>query len=55
MTIGKKDAVKSINVDLKDKVITINFNENQRLENSVITQLINDAGYTVREITNAKK
>ena len=55
MTIGKKDEVKSINVDLKDKLITINFNENQRLENSVITQLINDAGYTVREITNAKK
>ena len=55
MTISKKDEVESINVDLKDKVITINFNENQRLENSVITQLINDAGYTVREITNAKK
>ena len=55
MTIGKKDAVKAIKVNLKDKVITINFNNNQRLEDSVITQLINDAGYTVREITDEKK
>ena len=55
MTIGKKDAVKAINVNLKDKVITINFKDNQRLEDSVISQLINDAGYTVREITDEKK
>ena len=55
MTIGKKDAVKTINVNLKDKVITINFKDNQRLEDSVISQLINDAGYTVREITDEKK
>ena len=49
----KKDAVKAINVNLKDKVITINFKVNQRLEDSVIP-LINDAGYTVREITDEK-
>ena len=55
MTIGKQNAVKDINVNLKDKVITINFNDNQRLEDNVISQLINDAGYTVREITNEKK
>ena len=55
MTIGKQDSVKTIKVDLKDKVITINFNDNQRLEDSVISQLINDAGYTVREITDEKK
>ena len=54
-TIGKNDAVKAINVNLKDKVITINFKDNQRLEDSVISQLINDAGYTVREITDEKK
>ena len=54
-TIGKNDAVKSINVDLRDKIITINFNENKKLENSVIEQLIADAGYSVREITNEKK
>ena len=54
MTIGKQDSVKTIKVDLKDKVITINFNDNQRLEDSVISQLINDLGYTVREITDEK-
>ena len=54
-TIGKQDSVKSINVDLKDKVITINFNENQKLDINVIKKLINDGGYTVREITYEKK
>ena len=29
-TIGKNDAVKSIKVDLKEKIITINFNENKK-------------------------
>ena len=51
----EKDSVKSINVDLKDKLITINFNENKKLDNDEITQLIIDAGYTVREITDEKK
>ena len=54
-TIGKNDAVKSIKVDLRDKIITINFNENKKLENSIIEQFIADAGYSVREITNEKK
>lgn len=54
-TIGKNDAVKSITVDLRDRIITINFNENKKLENSIIEQLIADAGYSVREITNEKK
>tara|TARA_B100001564_G_C20125217_1_gene439730 strand:+ start:69 stop:368 length:300 start_codon:yes stop_codon:yes gene_type:complete len=54
-TIGKNDAVKSIKVDLKEKIITINFNENKKLEDSIIEQLIADAGYSVREITNEKK
>ena len=54
-TIGKNDAVKSIKVDLRDKIITINFNENKKLENKIIEQLIADAGYSVREITNEKK
>ena len=54
-TIGKQEAVKSIKVDLKDKIITINFIENQILKDNIITQLINDAGYAVRKITNEKK
>ena len=54
-TIGNNDEVKSINVNLKDKLITINFNENKKLDNSIIEQLIADAGYSVREITSEKK
>ena len=54
-TIGKQDKVESIKIDLKDKLITINFYENQKLEENIITQLINDSGYTVREIKNMKK
>ena len=54
-TIGKQDKVESINIDLKDKLITINFYENQKLEENIITQLINDSGYTVREIKYEKK
>jgi hypothetical protein len=40
---------------LKEKIITINFNENKKLTDSIIEQLIADAGYSVREITNEKK
>ena len=50
----EKDSVKSINVDLKDK-LTINFNENKKLDNDEITQLIIDAGYTERENKDEKK
>ena len=53
-TIGKNDEVKSIKVDLKDKKITINFIKNKKLEENVIIQLINDSGYTVREIVYEK-
>jgi len=54
-TLEKHEAVKNIEVDLKEKVITVNLNENKKLEDSVITQLVIDAGYAVREITNEKK
>ena len=53
-TIGKQDKVESIKIDLKDKLITINFYENQKLEENIITQLINDSGYSVREIKYEK-
>ena len=49
-TFQKEESVKSINVDLKEKLITINLNENKKIANSTIIKLINDAGYDVREI-----
>ena len=44
-TIGKQESVKSINVDLTNKIITINLNEGKTLDDSKITQLIEDSGY----------
>ncbi len=49
-TLGKKEEVKDINVDLDKKVVTINFHEGQDLDDETITKLIIDAGYDVRGI-----
>ena len=47
---GRQEAVESINVDLDEKVITIHFNEGQKLDDETIIELIADSGYDVREI-----
>jgi len=47
---GKEEAVKGIDVNLDTKMITINFNEGQSLDNETITKLITDAGYNVEGI-----
>ena len=51
---SKQEVVKSINVDLDKKVITIHFNEGQNLNDETITQLITDSGYNVRRIRHGK-
>ena len=50
-TIGKQESVNSIEVNLTNKIITINLNEGKTLDDSKITQLIEDSGYSIREIT----
>ena len=50
-TFSKKEEVNSINVDLDEKIVTINFNSDQQLDETTITQLITDAGYSVEKIT----
>ena len=50
-TFSKKEEVNSINVDLDEKIVTINFNSDQQLDETTITQLITDAGYNVEKIT----
>ena len=47
---GRQEAVESIHVDLDEKVITIHFNEGQKLDDETIIELIADSGYDVREI-----
>jgi copper chaperone CopZ len=51
---GKQEAVESRDVDLDKKVITIHFNEGQKLAEEVITKLSLDSGYNVREIRYEK-
>lgn len=47
---GKEEAVKGIDVNLDTKMITVNFNEGQSLDDERITKLITDAGYNVEGI-----
>ena len=47
---GKQDAVKAIDVNLDDKIITINFIDGKTLDDETITKLITDSGYSVEGI-----
>ncbi len=47
---SKKESVKSINVNLEEMLITINLNKGKSLNDDIITTVINDSGYDVREI-----
>ena len=54
-TIGNQEEVKSINVDLKQKVVIVNLFDGKSLEEEKLISLINDAGYDVTEISYGKK
>ncbi len=47
---GKQEAVNDIDVNLDNKIITIDFKDGQSLDDETITQLINDSGYNVESI-----
>ena len=49
-TIGKQESVNSIEVNLTNKIITINLNPEKTLDDDTITQLIEDSGYSIRKI-----
>ena len=51
---SKKESVKSINVNLKDMIITINLKKGKNLNDNIIRQVINDSGYDVTEINRDK-
>ena len=52
--LAKKESVKSINVNLEKMLITINLNKGMSLHDSIITKVINDSGYDIREIRRDK-
>ena len=54
-TIGNQEEVKSINVDLKQKVVIVNLFDGKSLEEEKLISLINDAGYDVTEISYGNK
>jgi len=49
-TFGKQEAVEGVNVNLDEKLVTINFKDGQSLDDDTITQIITDAGYNVEKI-----
>ena len=51
---SKKESVKSINVNLEKMLITINLNKGMSLHDSIITKVITDSGYDIREIRRDK-
>ena len=53
-TFKKQAAVDTIKVDLETKRVTIHTKPEQTLDDATITNLINDAGYTVTNITRQK-
>jgi len=53
-TFKKQSAVDQVNVDLDNKLVTINTKPDQKLDDGTITKLINDAGYQVTNIARGK-
>ena len=47
---SKKESVKSINVNLEQMLITISLKKGKSLNDDIITKVITDSGYDVREI-----
>ena len=47
---SKKESVKSINVNLEQMLITISLKKGKSLNDSIITKVITDSGYDIREI-----
>ena len=46
----KKESVDHINVNLEKMLITINLKKGKSLNDDLITKVINDSGYDIREI-----
>lgn len=53
-TFKAQREVKSVDVDLKNKLVTIDTKEGQNLDDAKITQLLKNSGYSVVKINRAK-
>lgn len=54
-TFKAQAAVDTVNVDLDNKLVTITTKPQQSMDDSTITKLITDAGYSVTGITREKE
>ena len=49
----KQEEINSIDVDLDEKIITLDFKDRQSMDEDTITKLITDSGYNVVEVRYA--
>jgi copper chaperone CopZ len=53
-TFKKQSAVDRVEVDLENRLVTISTKPQQTLDDTTVTRLITDAGYSVTGITRDK-
>lgn len=53
-TFKAEPAVETVHVDLESKLVTITTKPKQKLDDTVVTKMITDAGYTVTGIERVK-
>ena len=53
-TFKKQPEVSSVNVDLKDRLVTVTTKPGQTLDDSKVKKLLTNSGYSVASINRAK-
>ena len=48
---SRHEAVESVDVNLDDKLITVDVKDEQSLDDAAITKMVNDSGYALVDIT----
>lgn len=53
-TFKKEAAIESVNVDLENKLVTLETKADQDIDDATITERITDAGFTITDIHRMK-
>jgi copper chaperone CopZ len=53
-TFKRQSEVKTVNVDLKNKLVTVTTKEGQTMDDRKMTQLLKNSGYSVAAIDHTK-
>ncbi len=54
-TFEKEPAIKTVKVDLENKLVTLETKPNQDIDDATITERITDAGFTITDIHRMKE